>query len=119
MTMNKENQLTSNITPILDDDAMRQLGFTDHVSTRWYFCRRVGPDITLNITIDKATGTYSEFVMDENFGQHAYYGWMRKDVRDEAIVKIDVFLDKLNQAGLNIELDHQSYGVKIEGESNE
>ena len=63
-------------TPLLSDDRMRELLFTDRLETHWYFVQRVGSNETLNITIDKATGDYEEYVLDESFGQPAMYGLM-------------------------------------------
>lgn len=96
-------------TPVLDDDTMRFLGFTDHVDTRWYYCRRVGPNITLNVTIQKDTGFYEELVMDEDFGQPAFYGVMRDEIREEVKTNVDILTSSMRMSGLNIYVDHRRY----------
>lgn len=97
-------------TPILEDAAMRALGFTDHRPDHWYLCKRVGSYETLNITIDKATGDYDELVMDENFGQPAYYGNMVEPYRSQYRDAVDEHLETLNAAGLTVTVDHRLYG---------
>jgi hypothetical protein len=101
-------------TPILSDEEMRELGFTDHVETRWYLCRRVDKrgDTTLNITIEKDSGLYTELVMNEGFGQPEYYGNMKPEWRDLYRDTIDLELALLNKAGLTITVDHKAYGCK-------
>ncbi|WP_159601490.1 hypothetical protein [Agromyces humi] len=98
-------------TPILDDARMRELGFTDRVVERWYLCARVGPGVTLNVTIQKSTGQYQEYVLDEDFGQPAFYGTFRAEVRDQVIANVDEEVGKLRAAGLDITVDHTLYGV--------
>jgi hypothetical protein len=99
-------------TPILSDEEMRELGFTDRVETRWYLCRRVDKrgDTTLNITIEKDSGLYTELVMAEAFGQPEFYGQMKPEYRDLIRDTIDFELNVLNLAGLTIEVDHKAYG---------
>lgn len=101
-------------TPVLDDETMRALGFTDHVDTRWYYCRRVDDKgyTTLNITIQKDTGFYEELVMNEGFGQPEYYGQMKPEWRDLYRDTIDFHLRELNRAGLTIEVNHKHYGCE-------
>lgn len=99
-------------TPILSDEKMRELGFTDHAEGRWYFCRRIDNEgaTTLNIAIDKETGLYEELVMNERFGQPEYYGRMKPQWRDLYRDTIDFYVDTLNLNGLNITVDHKAYG---------
>lgn len=101
-------------TPVLSDDEMRALGFTDNVETRWYFCRRVDSfgDTTLNISIDKASGLYKECVMNEDFGQPEPYGHMKPEFRDLIRDTIDVYISELNKAGLTLAVDHKAYGCQ-------
>lgn len=101
-------------TPVLDDETMRALGFTDRAETRWYFCRRVDQQghTTLNITIEKDSGLYKELVMNEDFGQPEYYGNMKPEWRDLYRDTIDLYLSELNKAGLTIEVDHRAYGCE-------
>lgn len=99
-------------TPVLSDDEMRALGFTDRVETRWYLCRALDKrgDATLNITIEKDSGLYTELVMNEGFGQPEYYGQMKPEWRDLYRDTIDFELAILNKAGLDIQVDHKAYG---------
>ena len=102
------------ITALLPDEKMREIGFTDHVETRWYFCRRVDDKghTTLNITIDKETGFYNELVMNEDFGQPEYYGQMKPEWRDLYRDTIDFYISELNKAGLTVTVDHREYGCE-------
>lgn len=99
-------------TPVLSDEEMRALGFTDRVETRWYLCRGLDKrgDTTLNITIEKDSGFYEELVMNEGFGQPEYYGQMKPEWRDLYRDTIDFELAILNKAGLDIHVDHKAYG---------
>ena len=79
---------TDGNTLVLSDKEMVNLGFTDRNNNVWYFCKGILIDnkqrstsVTLNISIDKITGNYDELVMDEMFGQPAYYGNMREPYR--------------------------------------
>lgn len=89
---------------------MRTLGFTDRVSSCWYLCVPVGPAETLNITILKKTGEWTENVLDEYFGQPAYYGIMREPYRTEIHNAVNQQVQKLQEAGLTVSVDHQEYG---------
>lgn len=99
-------------TELLSDEKMRELGFTDRVDTRWYFCRRIDQQghTTLNITIQKDSGLYEELVMNEDFGQPEYYGHMKPKWRDLYRDTIDAYISELNKAGLTITVDHKAYG---------
>lgn len=102
------------ITPLLSDEEMRELGFTDHREGYWYWCRSVDKKgyTTLNFTIDKLTGYYEELVMDESFGQPDYYGRAKPEFRDEIISNVDSFVAELNTSGLLLAVDHRAYGCK-------
>lgn len=55
---------------ILSDDAMRNIGFTDHNPKTWYFCRNIGDDISFNVSIPKnGVGDIRIDVLDEDFLQ--------------------------------------------------
>lgn len=97
-------------TPVLSDPEMRALGFTDHVEDTWYLLSRVDDHTTLNISINKKTGEYREDVLDEIYSQPAYYGRMKEPFRTEAHDSINAAVARLNEAGLDIEVDHRSYG---------
>lgn len=55
----------------LDDAAMRELGFTDHMPDHWYLCRTVSADgaVTLNVVVGKEDGAWRVDVLDEWSGQ--------------------------------------------------
>lgn len=89
---------------------MRELGFTDRVTGRWYLVEPVGSAEALNITIEKATGDYAELVADEYFGQPAYYGRMVEPYSTSIRNAVDTILSRLNDAGLTIRVDHTAYG---------
>lgn len=101
-------------TPVLQEEDMRHLGFTDHIATRWYRSTRVGSSTTLNITIDKLTGNYEELVLDECFGQLEFYGHMKPKYRDEIRALIDSHISGLNADGLTLAVDHRLYGCDSE-----
>ena len=94
---------------------MRRLGFTDHRGGFWYYSKRVGSDTTFNLTINKETGTYETYVLNESFGQPEYYGQMRDVYRAQMIANIDVILYELERDGVKVEFDHSEYGVRDDG----
>lgn len=98
-------------TALLPEADMRALGFTDRRPDYWYFTKRVGSNESMNFTINKANGNYEELVMDEMFGQPAYYGHMRPNFRDEIRANVDTIVGELNAAGLTVAVDHKAYGV--------
>lgn len=95
-------------TPLLDDPAMRAIGFTDHREGYWYWCSGIMSGVTLNISINKATGGYSELVMDEMFGQPYYYGGTTFE--EKVKTAVDGFIADLNGHGLTLAVDHSLYG---------
>lgn len=97
-------------TPVLSDTEMRELGFTDHVNTQWYWCRGIDRYTSFNVTIQKDTGFYEELVMDESFGQPCYYGKAKPEYRDLVRDTVDFYVDALNKGGLTITVDHRAYG---------
>lgn len=97
-------------TPTPDDNTMRKIGFTDHVSTQWYLCERVDSDTTFNLTVDKETGHYQTSVLNEFFLQpEMYYTYGKVEFRDKVISKINIITAMLNENGLNIVHDHKKY----------
>lgn len=109
-----ETRETSIATP-LPDAEMRALGFTDHREDHWYYCARVDSDTTLNISIDKGTGAWTEDVLDEYFGQPEYYGNMIEPFRTKIRDNVDREVARLNAAGIAVAVDHREYG--FEGEA--
>lgn len=96
-------------TALLDDPTMREIGFTDHREGYWYWCRGVMPGVTVNFTINKETGDYSEMVMDEMFGQPYYYGGTRFEAK--VVEAVDECVADLNAHGLTLAVDHALYGA--------
>ena len=99
-------------TPLLPDDQMRELGFTDRRTTHWYYAAMIGAYESINFTIEKATGNYEELVMDEAFGQPAYYGRMVEPHRTEYRAAVEREVARMRDAGLNLVVDHTLYGFK-------
>ena len=97
-------------TPVLPDADMRAIGFTDRAADRWYFCQRVGLDTTVNFTIVKDSGEYTESVMDECFGQHAFYGRMKPEYGIPIRDNVEQVVSALNASGLTLTVDHRAYG---------
>lgn len=97
-------------TPILSDEDMRKLGFTDRVKEHWYLVAGVDSDTTLSISIEKSTGDYGELVMNEFLGQPEFYGRMKEPFRGRIHSAIERHLAKLNAAGLDVHVDHTLYG---------
>lgn len=54
---------------MLSDYMMRYLGFTDHVSHRWYLCKQIDTGITFNMSIEKDGSDWSIDVLDEDILQ--------------------------------------------------
>ena len=104
------SEATQQPITVATDSEMRALGFTDPREGFWYWCKPVGSDETLNITIDKATGEWEELVMDEFFGQPAYYGRMVPQFRDEIRSKVDEHVAWLVAGGILVAVDHSEYG---------
>ena len=98
------------ITPLLDDDEMRELGFTDRREGWWYWSRNVDKYTSLTFKIQKDTGFYEELVMDEMGGQPDPYGRAKPEYRDAIIKKIDDYVKAFNDVGLQLKVDHKAYG---------
>lgn len=113
------SRYTDGNTPLLSDSEMTSLGFLDRNDEFWYFCKGIlysdnqrSTSVTLNISIEKSTGNYAELVMNEMFGQPEYYGNMKEPYRTNVISIIDAELKRMNEAGLNIQIDHTLYEFK-------
>lgn len=106
-------------TRIPSEEILREAGFTDRIPEQWYYHSRAGSAETLNITIKKAPAgeidgeevhIYKELVMDEFFGQPAYFGRMKEAYRTPLTEKLSGLLSTLNSLGLQIEVDPDEYG---------
>lgn len=54
---------------ILDDEKMRDIGFTDYCKDKWYFCRDITEDVSFNVIIPKDGSDIEIITLDEDFGQ--------------------------------------------------
>lgn len=68
---------------ILEENKMRELGFTDYCKDRWYYCKRVFEKknfiITFNLSINKQNlKDFSIDILDENYLQPYDYQLMLK-----------------------------------------
>lgn len=74
---------------VLDDAAMRALGFTDRVPEDWYLCRPVSDDHTtsLDVTAAKDGSDWRIDVLDEDFGQPYDYQWLLSQNPDFAYAR--------------------------------
>lgn len=58
---------------LLAEPAMRELGFTDHLPTQWYYSAQVASSISFTVSIPKDGSRLSVEVLDMDFGQHYDY----------------------------------------------
>jgi len=107
------------ITPLPSEERLREFGFTDYSPEYWYYTARVGGGESINITVNKtpvlrsgnpAAYHYRELIVDEFFGQPAYFGRMLPKPRYEIAQRISEQLAMLRDAGLEIEIDPREYG---------
>ncbi|AOL97857.1 hypothetical protein JDW21_20310 [Bacillus subtilis] len=69
---------------ILEDKQMRDIGFTDHVKSKWYFIKSIQPNITFNLTIHKKSLKGEIDVLDERYLQpYDYQYYMKACTRAE------------------------------------
>lgn len=94
---------------VLEDEKMRELGFTDRREGTWSLCKRVAYMTTLNICIEKDGSDWSEYVLDEFFLQPCFYMDAKKEFKNEVISNIDEIISTLRRAGLDVSVDHESY----------
>lgn len=74
---------------VLDDTAMRALGFTDCVPEDWYLRKSVSDDHTtsLDVTAAKDGSDWCIDVLDEDFGQPYDYQWILSQDPDFAYAR--------------------------------
>lgn len=99
-------------TPVLSEDEMRGLGFTDHTPEHWYYTARVCSNISFNLTIEKSTGNYEEYVLDEFILQPYHYRTYDAPGAREAEVGVDREIARLREAGLDVTVDHEAYDLR-------
>lgn len=90
---------------ILPEEQMREIGFTDHAETSWYFSRRVGVDVSFNVSIPKDGGRLRIDVLDEDFGQpYDYQRILRSNPKLEFALNVkggvERYMEDLTEAGV-------------------
>ena len=107
------------ITPLPSEERLREFGFTDHSPEHWYYTDRVGSAESINITVNKEpvglvqgkpVYGYRELIVDEYFGQPAFFGKMLPKPRYEIAQRISEQLAMLRDAGLDLLIDPLEYG---------
>lgn len=96
-------------TPLFSEAKMRALGFTDRVQDHWYLCTPVGPQISLDIQIDKRTGEYEEYVLDNEFLQPYPYMSLDVPVAYDVRANVDKEVSRLREHGLSVSVNHDAY----------
>lgn len=103
---------------IPSESELASLGFTDHNPKQWYYSVPLTKSESFNVTIHKAPIAedgngriygYEELVMDEYFGQPAYFGRMGNDYRHKLTMKLLGVLAHLKKHGVNIAVDPRDY----------
>lgn len=91
-----------NITAhILSDERMRELGFTDHVNSQWYYVRTVGESTSFNLRIPKdAPAGFNIEVLDEYFLQHYDFASIDTVFARKVGAKVNFLLLKLQESGV-------------------
>lgn len=109
------------VTLLPSKKKLREFGFTDHREGYWYYSARLGTAESLNVTIPKKklrkvlgdpVYSYNELVMDEFFGQPAYFGQMKEEFRTAIANELNLVLESLQELGLQIAVDPRNYGWK-------
>lgn len=82
---------------ILSDEEMRDIGFTDHAKTRWYFCRNAGlAGISFNVTINKDMSDWRIDILDDAFCQPYDYQYiLERNPQSEAAKKVQARVESL------------------------
>ncbi|WP_144459229.1 hypothetical protein [Bacillus pumilus] len=88
---------------ILEEDKMRELGFTDHAKTRWYLCKRLRDKITFNMTISKKSLQGEIDVLDELCLQPYPYETIQNEASNVVKKGVDEVINNLKKAGVIVE----------------
>lgn len=88
---------------ILDEEKMRELGFTDHTNVSWYLCKRLSKNITFNLLIFKGSSKGDIDVLDELCLQPYPYETMQNEASTIVKKGVDEVIDKLKKAGVIVE----------------
>lgn len=100
---------------ILPDKEMRRLHFSDHVPSKWYYCKLLSDEITFNVTIPKDGSDISIDVIDDDFCQpYDYQAILRDSPSHKFALKIKELVEcemkSLQDAGV---LSGHNYGDYI------
>lgn len=109
---------------ILSDERMREIGFTDHSKSRWYFSRMInfpkdkrysGFDISFNVSIPKDGSDLRIDILDEDFLQPYDYQYLLEknpDLEPALIIskQVEKWISYLTEAGV---LSGHVYGEYI------
>lgn len=90
---------------ILSDKEMREIGFTDYATDRWYYHKELYRDITFNVTIPKDGSDIEIITLDENFCQPYDYQYMLENGSTNKYAlgcrgKVEKEMEKLQNAGV-------------------
>ncbi|MEY8695892.1 hypothetical protein AB9M90_15145 [Bacillus safensis] len=88
---------------ILEEDKMRELGFTDHTNVSWYLCKRLSKNITLNLLIFKGSSEGDIDVLDELCLQPYPYETMQNETSSIVKEGLEEIIDNLKKAGVIVE----------------
>ncbi|RJS57499.1 hypothetical protein CJ481_17385 [Bacillus subtilis] len=101
---------------ILEHKQMRDIGFTDHVKTKWYFIKSIQPNITFNLTIHKDSLKSEIDVLDERYLQpfdYQYYmeAYTREQLEFPYIIhdKVQEIMANFIEQGIITEYEMGSY----------
>lgn len=107
VTLNANGNNAALAMRALDDAAMRELGFTNHMPGRWYLCRPVSADgdVTLNVVIGRTGDDWRIDVLDEWLGQPYDYQMLLNDnprfgYANEVADRCEEWFGKLSEAGI-------------------
>jgi hypothetical protein len=82
----------------LDENLLRQFGFTDYNKKNWYYLKRLWKDITINVTIPKNNPERLEIdVLDELILQPYNYEYYRNE---EVKMRFEEEINKLIGTGI-------------------
>lgn len=96
--------MTKKITPVLEEEKMRSLGFTDHREGHWYYVTRLLNAVSFNLDITKETGEYKIEILNEFSLQPEDYMNMYEPHRTYVKDLIDGRIRALNGFGLTLVL---------------
>ncbi|NOL36766.1 hypothetical protein [Bacillus safensis] len=85
---------------ILEEDKMRELGFTDYTNISWYLSKRIRKNITFNLLIFKDSSEGDIDVLDELSLQPYPYETMQNETSSIVKEGVGEIIDKLKKAGV-------------------